>query len=118
MELKTNEDGKATIDLLVTGSSVRLQIIAPGFQTFGEDYKVDKNNMAIEVKLKRPAAQYSIYKKNEGAPASTDKPADAPKDAAPSTPDAPKDGAVKDTAADANAPQDSSKPQDSPAPPK
>jgi hypothetical protein len=111
MELKTNEDGKASIDLLATGSSVRLQIIAPGFQTYGEDYKVDKDNMAIEVKLKRPAPQYSIYKKNEGT-ASTDKPADkpedAPKDAAPAAP--------KDPAPDA--PKDDAKPQDSSAQPK
>jgi hypothetical protein len=100
MELKTNEDGKATIDLLTTGSSVRLQIIAPGYQTYGEDYKVDKDNMAIDIKLKRPAPQYSIYKNNEGAKGSADKPADTPKSA---TPDTPKDDA---------------KPQDSAAPPK
>jgi hypothetical protein len=117
MELKTNEDGKATIDLLATGSSVRLQIIAPGFQTYGEDYKVDKDNMAIDVKLKRPAAQYSIYKKNEGAAGSTDKPAANPKDASP---DATKDESAKDPSADpkADAPKDDSKPQDSTAPPK
>jgi len=120
MELKTNEDGKATIDLLVTGSSVRLQIIAPGFQTYGEDYKVDKDNMAIEVKLKRPTAQYSIYKKNEGAAATTDKPADAPKDAAPANPDSSTNGAAKDATPDPNpnAPKDSAKPQDTAAPPK
>jgi hypothetical protein len=104
MELKTNEDGKTTLDLLVTGSNVRLQIIADGFQTFGNDYKIDKDNMAIDVKLKRPVAQYSIYKKSEGAAASNDKPADAPKDAAP---DAPKD-----------APKSDSTPQDSAAAPK
>jgi hypothetical protein len=115
MELKTNEDGKAMIDLLATGSSVRVQIIAPGFQTYGEDYKVDKDNMAIEVKLKRPASQYSIYKKSEGAGPSTDKPADKP-DAA-----APKGEAAKDAPADSkpDAPSDASKPQDSTtAPPK
>jgi hypothetical protein len=51
MELKTNEDGKAVMELLAVGSDVRLQILAPGFQTYGEDYKVDKENLAIEVKL-------------------------------------------------------------------
>ncbi len=54
MELKTNDEGKAVIDLLETGTNVRVQIVAAGFQTYGEDYKVDKDNMAIEVKLKRP----------------------------------------------------------------
>ena len=114
MELKTNEDGKAIIDLLATGSSVRVQIIASGFQTYGEDYKVDKDNVAIEVKLKRPVGQYSIYKKNEGAASSTEKPADKPADAAP------KDSAPKDGSSDpkADPPKDDPKPQDAGAQPK
>jgi hypothetical protein len=111
MELKTNDEGKATIDLLTTGSDVRVQIIAPGFQTYGEDYKVDKDDMAIEVKLKRPTAQYSIYKKNEG---------NGSKDAKPDTA-APKDATAKDASkpdAPPAAPKDDAKPQDSTAPPK
>jgi hypothetical protein len=39
-----------------------LQVIAPGFQTYGEDYKIDKAEMAIEIRMKRPGEQYSIYK--------------------------------------------------------
>jgi hypothetical protein len=62
MELKTNEDGKAVIDVLAIGSSVRLQVIAKGFQTYGEDFKIEKADLAIEVKMKRPGEQYSIYK--------------------------------------------------------
>jgi hypothetical protein len=117
MELKTNDEGKAIIDLLETGSSVRVQIVASGFQTYGEDYKVDKDNMAIEVKLKRPTAQYSIYKKSEGAASATDKTESKP-DAAP------KDATPKDAAPDAkpdappDPPKDDAKPQDSSAPPK
>ncbi len=97
MELKTNEDGKTIIDVLPIGDSVRLQIIAKGFQTFGDDYVVDKDDMAIEIRMKRPGEQYSIYKKHpetsEGgkspgpapAPASKDKPAAQP-DAQPTQP--------------------------------
>jgi hypothetical protein len=123
MELKTNDEGQATIDLLATGSNVRVQIIADGFQTYGEDYKVDKDNIGIEIKLKRPVPQYSIYKQSEGAA----KPQDAPKDAAPSDPKAdapkdaaPKDAAPKDDATDpkADAPKDAAKPQDTTTPPK
>jgi 5-hydroxyisourate hydrolase-like protein (transthyretin family) len=62
MELKTNEDGKAALDVLTLGDTVRLQIIAKGFQTYGGDYKIDQPAIAIEVKLKRPGEQYSIYK--------------------------------------------------------
>jgi len=64
MELKTNEDGKTIIDVLPIGDTVRLQVIAKGFQTFGDDYKIDKAEMAIEIKMKRPGEQYSIYKKH------------------------------------------------------
>jgi hypothetical protein len=61
MELKTNEDGKTVIDVLPTGSKVTLQVLAKGFQTYGRDYTIDKPQMSIEVKLKRPGQQYSIY---------------------------------------------------------
>ena len=66
MELKTNEDGKAIIDVLPLGDTVRLQIIAKGFQTYGEDYKIGKPEMAIEIKMKRPGEQYSVYKNHDG----------------------------------------------------
>lgn len=61
MELKTNEDGKSVIDVLPTGSTVLLQVIAKGYQTFGRDYKLDKPEVAIKVKLNLPGKQYSIY---------------------------------------------------------
>jgi len=79
MELKSNEDGKAMIDVLPMGGSVRLQIIAKGFQTYGEDYKIDKAEIGIEVRMKRPGEQYSIYK-NHGdvAEAGKDKPSAQP----------------------------------------
>jgi hypothetical protein len=67
MELKTNEDGKTVIDVLPIGDTVRLQIIAKGFQTYGQDFKVDKSEMAIEVRMKRPGEQYSIYKNHDQA---------------------------------------------------
>src|SRR4051794_4370051 len=62
MELKTNEEGKAVIDVLIKGSTVRLQVIASGFQTYGEDFTVDTDEKQILVKMKRPAEQYSVYK--------------------------------------------------------
>jgi hypothetical protein len=89
MELKTNEDGKTIIDVLPLGDTVRLQIIAKGFQTYGEDYKIDKPEMAIEIKMKRPGEQYSIYKKHDGT-TDKQKPDDStkPPDAQPSQPPA------------------------------
>jgi hypothetical protein len=61
LELKTNEDGKAIIDVIPVGDTVRLQVIANGYQTYGQDYKIDKAAMSMEIKLKRPGAQYSTY---------------------------------------------------------
>jgi hypothetical protein len=96
MELKTNEDGKTIIDVLPIGGTVRLQIIAKGFQTFGDDYKVDKPEMAIEIRMKRPGEQYSIYKKHtetqEGGKDTT--PAKAPDSAPPTNSTPPADSAA------------------------
>jgi hypothetical protein len=64
LELKTNEEGKAIIDVIPIGDTVRLQVIANGFQTFGDDYPITTDTKTIEVKLKRPARQYSIYEKH------------------------------------------------------
>ena len=61
MELKTDSDGKALIDVIETGSTIRLQVIAPSYQTFGQDYKIDKSAMALTIKLNRAVHQYSIY---------------------------------------------------------
>jgi hypothetical protein len=79
LELKTNEDGKAVIDVIPIGDTVRLQVIANGFQTFGDDYQITTDSKEIQVKLKRPARQYSIYEKHsdtqEGGADSTPAPA-------------------------------------------
>ena len=62
LELKTNEDGKALIDVIPVGDTVTLQVIANGFQTYGQVFKIDKSNMTMDVRLKRPVSQYSVYK--------------------------------------------------------
>jgi hypothetical protein len=36
-------------------------VLASGFQTFGEDYDIDKPKIDFTIKLKRPQGQYSIY---------------------------------------------------------
>jgi hypothetical protein len=58
MELKTDNDGRASIDGIPYGP-LRVQVLAPRFQTFGEDYMIDKPELEITVKLKRPGGQYS-----------------------------------------------------------
>lgn len=61
LELKTDAEGKTSFDGVPYGK-LRVQVIAPGYQTFGDDYSVDKAEMEIVVKMKRPGEQYSIYK--------------------------------------------------------
>jgi hypothetical protein len=60
MELKTDNDGRTNIDGIPYGP-LRVQVLAQGFQTFGEDYEINKPELEIMVKLKRPGGQYSLY---------------------------------------------------------
>ena len=60
LELKTSPEGKASYDGVPYGK-LRVQVLAPGFQTYGDDYDIHEPSMDITIKLKRPAKQYSIY---------------------------------------------------------
>ncbi|MGA7242168.1 MAG: carboxypeptidase-like regulatory domain-containing protein [Terracidiphilus sp.] len=106
MELKTNEDGKSVIDVLPMGSTMRMQIIAKGYQTYGQDYKIDKSDLAFGIRLKRPGEQYSIYKNH-------DQDADAQKSPKSGDSSTPKDA----PAVDAAPPAATDKPSDSAAQP-
>src|SRR5690348_10162780 len=60
LELKTDSEGKASFDGVPYGK-LRVQVLAQGFQTYGDDYAIEKPTMEIRVKMKRPQGQYSIY---------------------------------------------------------
>ena len=64
LELKTDEEGKTWIDGIPYGV-LRVQVLAPGFRTFGEDYEIKQPETEIIVRLKRPASQYSVYGKEK-----------------------------------------------------
>ena len=61
IELKTDSEGKTFIDGIPFGK-MRIQVIAPHFQTYGDDYDVNQAEMELTIKLKPPQEQYSIYK--------------------------------------------------------
>jgi hypothetical protein len=61
LELKTNDDGLVKIDIIPIGDTVRLQVIADGWQTYGQDYDIKTDKKDIKVKMKRPGSQYTIY---------------------------------------------------------
>ena len=68
MEMKTDPDGKAVIDVIPTGSKVTIQVIADGFATFAEDYVVKEASRQILITMQRPKAQVSAYIDNSGKP--------------------------------------------------
>lgn len=76
MELKTDAEGKTNFDGVPFGP-LRIQVLATGFQTYGEDYEIDKPKMEFTIKLKRPQGQYSVYddhSKDPGAQPKQDAP--------------------------------------------
>lgn len=63
IELKTDPDGKASYDGVPYGK-FRIQVLAPGFQTYGDDYEIGDPSKDITIKMKRPTKQYSIYEEH------------------------------------------------------
>ena len=75
-QIKTDNEGKVTYEGLPYGP-LRVQVLAPQMKTFGDDYDINKPEMEIEIRLKRPTDQYSTYDKpGEQAPPQTNPPAD------------------------------------------
>jgi hypothetical protein len=70
LQMKTDPDGKAKIDVIPTGSNVRIQVIASGFATYAEDYIVDQPQRQITVSMQRPQEQVSTYVDQGGKPSS------------------------------------------------
>jgi len=64
MDLKTDVDGRVSAEAIPYGA-VEIQVIAKGFQTFGQDYEVKQPDMEITVKLKHPGGQYSTYENHD-----------------------------------------------------
>jgi hypothetical protein len=60
LQIKTDADGNANFDGVPYGK-LRIQVLAQGFQTYGEDYDINQPKMDITIRMKRPADQYSIY---------------------------------------------------------
>jgi len=68
-ELKTDPEGQASFPAAPYGK-LRVQVLAHGYQTFGDDYEISQPTQEIVIKLKKPQGQYSIYgdKKAEEKP--------------------------------------------------
>ncbi len=66
LEVKTDPEGKATIDVIPTGSNVRVQVIATGYATYAEEYVVSEPTREISISMIRPKEQLSSYQDNDG----------------------------------------------------
>lgn len=62
MQLKTDSEGRTSFNGVPFGK-MRIQVIARGLQTFGQDYDINQPQQEIVIKLKPPQEQYSIYDK-------------------------------------------------------
>ena len=69
LEVKTNPDGQAIIDLLEIGSHVEVQVIASGYATYATTFDLTGDTKEITIKMERPKAQISTYMDNQGKPA-------------------------------------------------
>ena len=78
LQLKTDAEGKTSFDGAPYGK-LRIQVLVPGFQTFGDDYDITGPVTNITVKLKRPQEQYTIYGDQQNSKKKDEKKDDAQK---------------------------------------
>ncbi len=59
-ETRTNQDGLVKLPEMPK-APILLQVIAKGYQTYGQRFTVDQDDQTIEVKLNPPQPQYSAH---------------------------------------------------------
>jgi hypothetical protein len=59
-ELRTNQEGLAKIPPVPQGK-IQIQVIAKGYQTFGNIFEVEEEEKTVEIKLNPPQPQYSAH---------------------------------------------------------
>jgi len=59
-EIRTNQDGVARLPAIPQGK-IQVQVIAKGYQTFGQTYDINQEEQTIEIRLNPPQPQYSAH---------------------------------------------------------
>jgi hypothetical protein len=59
-EMRTNQEGIAKVPEIPRGT-IRIQVIAKGYQTFGQTFDVDEDEKTIPVKMNSPQEQYTAH---------------------------------------------------------
>ena len=62
-EMRSSQEGVADIPDMPKGQ-IRIQVIAKGYQTFGDTFDVTEDERTIEIKLNPPQKQYSSHDKD------------------------------------------------------
>jgi hypothetical protein len=59
-EMRTNQEGEVKIPEIPQGK-IRIQIIAKGYQTYGQIHEIEEPEKTLEIKLNPPQQQYSSH---------------------------------------------------------
>src|SRR6476660_500311 len=59
-ELRTNQEGEARIPAIPQGK-ILVQVIAKGYQTFGQTFDVNEEEKTLEITLNPPQQQYTAH---------------------------------------------------------
>ena len=59
-ELRTNQMGEAKLPPIPQGK-IRVQVIAKGYQTFGDTFEITEPEKTLTIKLNPPQPQYSAH---------------------------------------------------------
>jgi hypothetical protein len=59
-ETKTNQEGMVRIPEIPQGK-IQIQVIASGYQTYGNVFEVEHDEKTLEIKMNVPQAQYSAH---------------------------------------------------------
>jgi len=59
-EMRTNQEGVAKVPEVPQGT-ILIQVIASGYQTFGQTFEINELEKTVEVKLNSPQEQYSAH---------------------------------------------------------
>lgn len=59
-QMRTNQDGVANMPAIPQGK-IQIQVIAKGFQTFGQIFDIGEEEKTVEIKLNDPQPQYSVH---------------------------------------------------------
>jgi hypothetical protein len=59
-ELRTNQQGQAKIPPIPQGK-IMVQVIAKGYQTFGQTFEIDEEEKTLDIALNPPQPQYTVH---------------------------------------------------------